>query len=375
MTGALSLRQLNRAALQRQGLVSRASGSVAEVIGALAGLQAQHANSPYVALWSRRLGQEIRHLEEGIESRAVVKATLMRATLHLVAADDFHAYDVATAQSRTGVWASTAGKAGVDLGALNDALLSFCSQPRTVAEMEGQLSEMLPDDLFEHVPAGVRNPAFRLASAGGGLVHVPPSGLWRSHDRPSYVAAAVWLGQPPALDPDTALAVAVERYLGAYGPASEQDIVKWTGERRVTRVRAALATLTDEIVANRDYESRTLYDLAEQPIPESDLHAPARFLSRWDSLLIGYQDRARILPPEYREAVIKKNGDFLPTFLVDGFVAGLWSVVVEDTGAVLTLTPFESVPRRARVELEEEAEALVRYIRRDVPGHQVRWAE
>jgi hypothetical protein len=351
-----------------------ASGSVPEVIRSLAGLQAQHANSPYVAMWSRRKGQAITDLEEVIEDRTVVKATLMRATLHLVAADDFHAYDVATAESRVGAWASTARKAGVDLADLNVTLLEFCSQPKTVAEMEEYLRDRVTESLDEHVPGGVRNPRFRMASAAGGLVHVPPSGLWKSHGRPSYIDARVWLGSERSLDPTDALRLAVERYLGAYGPASEEDIVKWVGERRITKVRAALSGLDDRLVRFVGHDGRQLVDLIDHAVPDGDIPVSTRFLSRWDSLLIGYEVRDRVLPDDYRHAVIKKNGDFLPTFLVDGFVAGLWSVDVADDRAVLVLTPFATVPRTARSALEEDGEALIRYVEPDVSDHAVRWS-
>jgi hypothetical protein len=96
------LQRLNRATLDRQGLIERWTGSVAEVIGRLAGLQAQHANWPYVALWSRRHDQEIHDLEAGLTNRTVVKATLMRATLHLVATGDFASLDVASSDGPLG---------------------------------------------------------------------------------------------------------------------------------------------------------------------------------------------------------------------------------------------------------------------------------
>jgi hypothetical protein len=52
--------------------------------------------------------------------------------------------------------------------------------------------------------------------------------------------------------------------------------------------------------------------------------------------------------------VIRKNGDVQPTFLVDGFVAGLWR---EEHGKV-ALEPFAPLPRAAWRELEAEARRL-----------------
>src|SRR5690606_10622755 len=115
-------------------------------------------------------------------------------------------------------------------------------------------------------------------------------------------------------------------------------------------------------------------DLADRTLPDEDLAVPVRFLSRWDSALIGYDIRDRILPEEFRSAVIKKNGDFLPTFLVDGFVAGLWSTDAGAGEAVLRLEPFGDLPAPVRAELEEEGEALVRYVEPDSDEFDIEWA-
>ncbi len=372
MDGRLSLRQLNRATLERQALIERARGSVASVVGRLAGLQAQHANAPYVALWSRREDQSIADLQASLLDRTVVKATIMRSTLHLVDAADFFALDVASSEARVANWLPTARRVGVDLDALHAGLLAFCQTPRTVAEMEAWTDTAAPE-LGSASPAGVRNAAFRVASAGGGLVHVPPSGLWKSHGKPSYIDARVWLPGLAAPSTDHGLGIAVERYLGAYGPASLADIGKWVGQPRVSRIRAAIGALGERITRSVGHDGRELVDLADRTVPSEDMPAPARFLSRWDSLLIAYDVRDRILPDAYRAVVIKKNGDFLPTFLVDGFVAGLWSVEQTRGEAVLRLAPFARVPARDARALEAEGERLVRYVAAEDERHSVAW--
>ena len=370
---SITLRGLNRATLARQGLLERDRGSVAEVIGRLAGLQAQHADAPYVALWTRRAPHAIADLEAALNERSVVKATLMRSTLHLVAAADFPALDVAASDGRTAVWAATARRAGVDLDDLHDHLLAFCREPRSVEEMDAHLADAAPGLFGEHAAAGVRHTAFRMASAGGGLVHVPPSGLWRSHGKPRYIAARAWLGGGPTIAPEQATTTAIERYLTAYGPASEADIGKWLGQPRLTRIRAALERLGGRVVHLAGDDGRALVDLADAARPADETVAPARFLSRWDSVLIAYHVRERILPTVHRDAVIKKNGDFLPTFLVDGFVAGLWSVAVSRGTAVLELRPFGRVLTTDRQALDAEGERLVRYVAPEADRHDVRW--
>ena len=377
MTAAkpLTLRQLNRATLQRQGLIERQRGTPAEAIARLAGLQAQHANQPYIALWSRLAGLERHDLQQALQDRDVVRATVMRGTLHLLAADDFAVVNAAVTQARVAVWASVARNAGFDLTALQRALFDYCAEPRTVAEMETHLDVLMPDaDLAEHVPSGVSHAAFRIASTGGGLVHVPPSGFWGEHGRPRYVAAQAWLGERwQAVDPDTATSEVIERYLRAYGPASVADIGQWLGQSRVTVLRAAVERLGDRLVEQTADDGRALLDIAGSPVPDGDRDVPPRFLSRWDSVLISYAVRDRILPPAHRAAVIKKNGDLLPTFLVDGFVAGLWTTVTTKAGTTLRLQPFGTVPTADRQALEIEGERLARFIDPDGSSVDVAW--
>lgn len=372
----LSLRRLNRATLERQGLLERRTGSPAQAIGQLAGLQAQHASQPYIALWSRLEGLTVAELQEALERKTVVKATVMRSTLHLLAAADFAAYDSAVAQARVATWTSTARKAGIDLGELHAALLAFCTEPRTVAEIQAHLETLAPARVLDrHVPGGVRNATFRIASTGGGLVHAPPSGFWAEHGKPRYVAASVWLGDlGRPIDPDEAHRIVIERYLGAYGPASVADIQKWLGQPRIGPVRTAIEELGDRLRRLSGQDGGQLLDLADGTIPREDRAAPPRFLARWDSVLISYDARDRILPPRHRAAVIKKNGDFLPTFLVDGVVAGMWSVTTTKGLATLRLEPFGRIPAADRRGLEEEGQRLLAFIEPDARDGRVAWA-
>jgi len=79
---------LNRATLARQLLLRRADISAFEAVEHLVGLQAQVPLNPYTALWSRLEGFRPEELSELLEARRVVRIVVMRATIHLVGADD-----------------------------------------------------------------------------------------------------------------------------------------------------------------------------------------------------------------------------------------------------------------------------------------------
>jgi DNA glycosylase AlkZ-like len=87
--GRLDLRALNRATLARQLLLGRATMTALDAVGHLAGLQAQAPLAPYVGLWTRLAGFGHEDLNNLLSERAVLRAHLMRNTVHLVDAADY----------------------------------------------------------------------------------------------------------------------------------------------------------------------------------------------------------------------------------------------------------------------------------------------
>ena len=162
----------------------------------------------------------------------------------------------------------------------------------------------------------------------------------------------------------------VESYLRAVGPASRGDLAGWLG-RPVNIVAAALDSL--ELVTFTTEDRRTLIDLPDAPRPDEGVKAPVRFLPKWDNLLLAYERRERVLPEPLRKTVIRKNGDVLPTFLVDGVVAGAWDAPLKGKPAI-TLTPFAPISTRDRKAVEREAEALLAWLRPESTKREVRWS-
>jgi DNA glycosylase AlkZ-like len=78
----------------------------------------------------------------------------------------------------------------------------------------------------------------------------------------------------------------------------------------------------------------------------------------WDSVLLAYSDRSRVIPPEFRRLVTRNNGDVLPTLLVDGYVAGVWRPVEGGIEA----TAFHRLSDEAWTGLGAEAAALVAFL-------------
>jgi len=343
VTRVLTLRELNRATLARQLLLERRRSPATAVIERLAGMQAQWPQAPYIGLWSRTPGFRRETLERAIRSGNVVKATVMRGTLHLVTARDYPLFFAALQGLRP--WGDPAS---VELGRkLVPAMRElFADGPLTFEQVLDHLEQT-----HGTVDLLTRRRAWFAARTGAHILHAAETALWSA--RPQALFASI---DEPEL-PDTTLARVelVRRYLGAFGPASRADLASWSG-MRVTDFAGAFEAL-EPLRRLRDESGRELLDLPRAPLPADDTPAPIRFLPKWDNVLLAFADRTRVLPEEYRKTVIAKNGDVAQTFLVDGVVAGRWR---QEKGKV-ALEPFAPLPRAVRRELEEEAERLAEF--------------
>jgi hypothetical protein len=190
------------------------------------------------------------------------------------------------------------------------------------------------------------------------LLHVPPAGTWGFHGRPELLVLKAWLGVDLPTREEGAKRL-VRSYLASFGPATQQDLLRFAGVR-VGDLRPGLEQL--ELRSFRDERGRELLDLPRAPLPDGDTRAPVRFLPKWDSSLLAYAppERTRILPEKFRSTVIRKNGDILPTVLVDGFVAATWNV---DRKRGLEVEPLRRLTKAELAEIDEEGERLVEFVR------------
>jgi hypothetical protein len=346
----LTAGQLNRATLARQLLMHRERLGVAGAVHRIVAIQAQEPASPYIALWNRIVDFDPADLDGAFVDRTVVKASLIRLTLHAVHADDYPAFHDAMLSSLRGSRLldrryTTSGLSAADVDALLPQLLKFASRPRSKAEIEALLTERL----------GERNDprAWWALKTFAPLHHAPTGQPWSFGTRASFIAAP----PGPTLAPDESVQRLVLRYLEGFGPASVADFAQFTILRR-TATAAAIKALGDQVVELEGPDGGTLFDVPNGPIPAEDAAAPPRLLPMWDSILLAYSDRSRVIPPDYRRKVIHQNGDVLPALLVDGHVAGVWRPVEGGIEA----TAFHRLSGQAWNGLAEEAARLVAFL-------------
>jgi len=344
----LTTRELNRALLARQFLLERSSLPMVATIERIGGLQTQYAPSGYIGLWSRMRDFHRGTLTEALHQRRVIQGTLLRSTIHMVSARDYWLFLAAIRQARQDWWRRVTRHeiSELDMEAAVGALRELLAKgPRRADEMRGILAERgLPSFAFGGVAQWLE------------MVRVPPSGTWEQRRADLYGIAAAWI-RPAAHDEAAGLEHLIRRYLGAFGPASVREIADWGGIPH-TKLLPVLGRIS--LRRFRDEKGKELIDLPRAPLPDADTLAPVRFLPTWDATLLVHARRTQILPEKYRPLVFNtRTPHSVPTFLIDGAVAGTWRVERDR----VELKPFEPIPKSVRPEVDEEAQRLAAFFR------------
>ncbi|MEU3077311.1 winged helix DNA-binding domain-containing protein [Streptomyces laurentii] len=361
--GVLDRRTLNRSLLARQLLVERSEMTASAAIGHLVGMQAQAPNPPYVGLWTRLAGFRVDDLAGLVTAREVVRLVLMRGTIHLVTAEDCLALRPVL---RGALEQGLKGTFGRKLDGVDTAQVAAAG--RELVEKEtltlGGLGTRLAERWPDREPFALANAVRNLVP----LVQVPPRGLWGESGQAVHTTAESWLGRPLAADatPDAM----VERYLAAFGPATVKDIQVWSG---MTRLADAVGRLRPRLRSFRDENGQELVDLLDAPLPDADTPVPVRFLPEFDNILLSHADRSRIITEEQRKLVFTRNGLIKSTFLVDGFVGGLWRIEQRRKAATLVLEPFRELRARDKEALAAEGERLLSFAAAEATGRDLRF--
>src|SRR2546423_4543814 len=332
--------------LARQFLLERSRLPLTQTLERIGGLQTQYAPSGYVGLWSRMRNFRRDALTRALEERQVIQASLLRNTIHVVSAADFPLLLAAVSEGRRDWWLRVQRKQENPHRVEEAAALlrrELAAGPRRASQLKAaMLAKGFPDFLWSGVWLWVD------------VVRVPPSGTWDQRRADLFGLANTWLGMAPA-DEAAGLDHVVRRYLGGFGPASIRQIANWAGLSHTTLL-PAIGRLP--LRRFRDEQGQELLDLPRAPLTDAATPAPVRFLPTWDATLLAHARRTEILPERYRALVFNtRTPHSVPTFLVDGTVAGTWRY----EGGRVEVKPFEPLPAAARTEVEAEARRLTAF--------------
>jgi hypothetical protein len=361
----ISLRDLNRATLARQLLLERAAITPVAAVEQLIGMQAQEARPPFIGLWSRLRDGRRNEMLRAIDERVLVRATLMRGTIHLFSAADYRAFRAAIQPVLDRAISVLGSRSeGLDVEqVLPAAYALLAGNPLPFNDIRDQLQAQFPDMNDRALGYTVR---MKIP-----LVVIPTEHRWGYLANAPFGLADEWIG--PGDPPGLALQELIRRYLAAFGPATVADAQTWFG---MPGLKPTFEALRPDLLVFKSERGKEYFDLPEAPRPPADTPAPVRFLPDFDNLLLSHADRTRVIADEHRGIVYQKgNLRLLPTFLVDGNVAGMWRSERKRKDATLTITPFAPLSSATQRELADEGEGLIRFIEDDAATHSVVFAE
>jgi hypothetical protein len=363
----LSDRQLNRALLARQHLLGRTADLDARAMTThLVGLQAQAPDAPYVALWSRVAAYDPSDLGDRVARLDMVRLTLMRGTIHLVTVEDALALQPLLA----GVAGRTAGAATLmrqlgdrDLAALlADAERELAARPMSRGAVGAALAPRWPGIDPDALGYG--------ATALLPTLQVPPRGVWRSRGAVAWAPLSAVPGHGES--PPVTVADLVTRYLAAFGPATVEDVAKWSG---LTGLRPVIERLRPHLATARASDGRELFDVPGAPLPDPATPAPPRFLPEYDNVLIAHADRGRVMTQAGLPTLPGGYGGATGTVLVDGMLAATWRSSVARGTVTLAIEPLVPIAAGDQVAVGEEGTRLVAFTHPGLPVADVTFAE
>ena len=344
--------------------------TVERATGAMTVLHATEAATVHLALWARVDGVRVADIDRALyDDRTLVKQLAMRRTLFgfprdlLAAAWGSASARVARQQQAQVAKDLAAGGVGDSdrwIAEVTGRVLAVLGDgtPRTTAALREDVPELglrvqrgTPGKKWAaEVPIGSQ--VLTCLGAEARIVRAANAGHWRLN-KPTWTTAEAWLGE--VIEPmgeAEGYAELVRRWLGTFGPGTEDDIVWWLGATK-TAVRRALADVDAvEVALERD---QTGWVLPEDLEPIARVEPWAALLPTLDPTVMGWKERGFYLDPADTPRLFDTNGNAGNTAWWNGRIVGCW---VQDDDARVRVLPVKDVGAEARSALEAKADEL-----------------
>ncbi len=295
------------------------------------------------------------HVELAIAERQIVRTWPMRGTLHFVVAEDARWMLELLAPRAIERAAGRHRQLGLDAETIDRAGALFASAMQSGGrQTRPELMRLLEDAGIQ--TEGQRGYHLLWIHAQRGLICLGPM----SGKQQTFVLLDDWVPAVPPIPREEALARIARRYVVGHGPATAEDLARWTGltlsDARFGLTQALHALDRAEI---NGVEYWTAPDPPCGTLPGPVLH----LLPAFDEYVIGYVDRRLILGEHFDEykASVSRNGMLAPTLVADGRVVGTWKRATSRHAVGVAITAFEPLTAR-RAALGDAAARYGRFL-------------
>ncbi|MCI0696874.1 winged helix DNA-binding domain-containing protein [candidate division KSB1 bacterium] len=345
--------------LTRHHLAEQNQANLTTVCQNVCGMQAQLMAAAEMQLWARRHDLTRADIHSALwKSRALVKTSLMRQTLHLIPAVDFSIYISALKRSRVEALRRIMSRFGIipkEADAMTKSIVeALRAGPMTQPEIMEQIIPKVGKKLRKYIELAWSIQVFRLALVEGLICYGP-----EQDKKATFIRVDQWLPKRRAVDEREAKEILLRRYLRTYGPATLQDFSKWAG-MPMPEARAVWQSLEKELV-EVNIEDKKMWLLREdfRRLANSDLDGQIlRFLPHFDPYLLGHADKNHLVDADYYKRVYRNQGWISPVVLLNGRVVGTWSYTRRGKQLSLEIEPFEKFSKTIHAGIEEEAASL-----------------
>jgi Winged helix DNA-binding domain len=334
-----------QARLTSQLLAGPPAAGAVEATRRLLAVQAQDPRGVRLAIRARTRPGSVTDFERELsEARSLVITWLNRGTLHLVAAEDYFWLHALTTPPLFTPNARRLAEEGVSPAAAERGVAVI---ERALGH-EGPLTRAQLRDRLQAAGVPTEGQALvhvlMLANLRGFAVRGPMAGREQA-----YVLVRDWLGQPPTVDRDHALAELARRYLTGHAPADERDLARWSG-LPLRDARAGLRAIAAVLVEREDGLLELIGTGAPAPRP------PPRLLGSYEPVLLGWRSREFLVGAH--QVVFTVNGLFRPFALVRGRAAATWRL----RDGEITLEPLHELAADDAAALEQDAGDVLSYL-------------
>ena len=352
--------------MRRQLLDPVGTGTVADVVRRLCGVQAQVASSAELCIRVRRTASRPGDVGRALTQGRLIKTWAMRGTLHLLTPEDAGVFLSLIAAGRSWErpsWQQWFGITPKQLDALRAVVRDALDG--TVLTREELVAAVITKRGFGHIGDALRSgwgSLLKPLAWQGDLCFGPSQGNRVTFMRPED-ASSRWAGVPAA---DLAAPIAIAAYLKAHGPATIQGFANFLSRGRISarllrgwfdELRPGLAEV--EVGGERAYVlARDLDELrATRPT------RAVRLLPGFDQFVMGRgTEDVHVIPAHRRRAVSRQSGWISPVVVAGGVVRGTWAIGTDEL-SVAWFKESGPVPRTA---LRAEAKRLATIVGRTI---------